>query len=377
MIISTQNGHNASHNGVTSTATKGHTINTMNSRRQQHASHYNFPTIAFLPFQAFGLSPIGPTTRHNLLAKCLSLVSLLLAIGIVGSAIFLTGFVQTNSLQTIVAVMIFSAEITTNLVSIVQSLLTRRIQTDFIIGMSDIDGMLLAETSAVDRAAPRPVMRFGCSAGLAGIATVMFAIMSTELLYAWLRSDNNALRFKLQLLYPMTANRMRCLQTIYFADKLRKRLRRLAEAIRATSSVGFKAVAEHNINKAPKNLNNRRTIAAAAVTAADLSAVLRRQRLQRLKRVYSELWCNAARLNYCFGWSLLSMIAQHFIHMTAQGYWVFLTLQGQLPVTQYTESALGIGAVVWALFMLCNSCDGCAVEVPNEHEPRWRGFWLG
>lgn len=286
--------------------------------------HHHIPLLAF---QAFGFAPIGSTPRKRFAAECISVAAVLLVIVNSASPLFLAGsLVQTNALQTIVATLIFGAEVSTNLVALVQAWLTRHTLANFIAGIRRIDGIMQQQIGQPPTARG---VRLVCAAGLT------FGVMIAELLYAWQRNDSNAWRFKLQLIYPMTANRMRCVQTLYFADALRWRLGRLAVAI---------------ADSAEKR--------SGATGVTDL-----RERLRHLRRVYAALWSNAQRLNGCFGWSLLTITVQLFVNMTAQGYWVFLALQGQLPATQYAESALGIAAGVLALLLLCEWCNECEEEV--------------
>lgn len=296
------------------------------------------PAIALLPFQAFGFAPIGRTRRQCQVARAVTIISLFQVAAILASAIFITGFIQTPSLQSIVAALIFAAEMLTNLVILVHAWATRHTQARIPVGLADIDRQLDAAAAIGDNAklashTPAPRCRLRCAGKIWLGAMVIAVAVCAELTSMWWRADPFLLSHSLQVIYPTVANRVRCLQTVLYADALRERLRRVARLVMA------------ELGKCGGGGDQRQ-----------------QQRLLQLKTAYAHIWRTADALNACFGWSLLAIITLYFIHLTAHGYWVFLTLEGQLERHQYVDSALGMAAVVVSLGLLCESCHGCTEE---------------
>lgn len=293
-----------------------------------------FPYVALLPFQAFGFAPIGRSSRQCLVARSVAFVSLLQVVGILASAIFITGFIQTPSLQSIVAALIFAAEMLTNLVILVHAWTTRHTQARILIGLADIDRQLS------DDGASKPALttqtttlyRLRCAAKLWLGGMVIAVAVCAELTSMWWRADPFLLSHSLQVIYPTVANRVRCLQAVFYADALLERLRRVARTLRT------------------------------ALADTDAGPRQQQRRLLQLKTAYADIWRSTDALNVCFGWSLLAIITLYFIHLTAHGYWVFLTMEGQLERHQYVDSALGMAAVIVSLAMLCESCHCCTEE---------------
>lgn len=284
------------------------------SNKSSTSAQYN---VWLLPFQLFGIAPIGATHRSKIFACVPSVCHLLILAGIAGIASTCSCFERTNPLQSIVLSLIFAAEISTDAVIVLQSLATRRTQAQI-------------PVSFVLRVNPHTWWKHSI------FGLILFGTTATHFSYMWWRAVSLAdVSNSMLIILPTVANRMRCLQIVCYTDTLRSRLLSITEAVGQL----------------------------AGQSRVKPGGLAMETRLLQLKTDYGECWRTSDRLNVCFGWSLLFMVTLGILHLTAHGYWVFLTLSGQLFPEQFVDSAMDISGTFFGLIVMCESCDRCRVEV--------------
>lgn len=102
-----------------------------------------------LLFQVFSLSPFGLTNNERLCLKLLSFGSLLLILTVISSAIFITGFIRQNSLQSVVGALLLVAELVTHIFIIIQSYVTRHQQLQIFRNITYIDDQFRQQLSII------------------------------------------------------------------------------------------------------------------------------------------------------------------------------------------------------------------------------------
>lgn len=180
---------------------------------------------------------------------------------------------------------------------------------------------------------------------------VLVLVIIGNTIYMAVRHDEYLYKFLGHMVYSMLLIRVRCIQNIFYVDLLQERLQWLAEKIHSLAKSkdddqnGIALV--ENINKRENN----------SMQNAHYSELL------SLKRIYGRIWDTNCLLNDCFGWSLLAIVTHNFIHLTSNGYWLFLALSGMLPSYQIIDSILDVSTVFYVMSLLCISCYKCTQNV--------------
>lgn len=310
-------------------------------------SFYNENRSIMLLFQLFALSPFGFTSNERLCLKLISFVSLLLILTIISTAIFITGFIRQNSLQSVVGALLLVAELVTHIFIIIQSYVTRHQQLQIFQNISYIDDQFRQQLSIIvpyDKLWRRYLLR------TFGILLVLVLAIIANTIYMAVRHDEYLLKFIGHMVYSMLIIRVRCIQNIFYVDLLQERLHWLAEKI-------------HTLVQTNDDDQNRIAFVENSKIAKDSMHNAKYLELLSLKRIYGSIWDTNCLLNDCFGWSLLAVVTHNFIHLTSQGYWLFLALSGMLPSYQIIDSILDIATVFFVMSLLCISCYKCTENV--------------
>lgn len=113
-------------------------------------------------------------------------------------------------------------------------------------------------------------------------------------------------------------------------------------------------------------------------------------RILDLKKVFGELYEICELINHTFGWSLLSIVAHHFIQITCNCYWLFLFIgvEDVQPETGTFLITAGFLAPIFvmliALTFYCSSCFDCVsnifsqiIAISLKFEASFFYFWPG
>lgn len=309
-----------------------------------------------LLFQLFSIAPFAQTANQTLLMQLHSFTAVLILLTICTTAVFITGLVRQNSLQAIVGVLIFVAEIIAHAVIIIQSYTTRHQQLKIIENINAIDEHFqrkLSKTVEYDGQLKRYYIK------VFGMFGVMLATLFAIILLMLLRNDEYLLTFLLQICYSMIVIRVRCIQIIFYVDVLNDRIKMVNNAF------GILIKRESERLKVISTFNQNFEVHQQKTT--DLDYV----ELQALKKIYCRIWDNICLINDCFGWSILAICTQYFIHLTTHGYWLFLALANQLPQYQIVQSSIDIVTVLFIMWMLCSACYNSTQSVSSLHLIFW------
>lgn len=303
-----------------------------------------------LLFQAFGLAPFGKGSNQNNLLQLVSLFSLLLALFIMATLILLPCFVPQTGLQMVVGRLLFVAEILTLLIVVVQSYASRQKQAKILQNLDTVWELLSTSGFLVKNRA-RSNMKHLTKTWL--LVATMIGTIVVEAVFLWFCFRAYFTTYVLQMVYPTFVNRIRCVQNVFYVDLMREQLVCVAQRLQAMTA---------DVPMSQPNDDKQIMLYPDGATWLRLNQ-RRNNELLALKLAYGKLWDTSCLINECFGWSLLAIITEYFIHLTTHGYWLFLTLNDLVNATQLIESVTDIATVLCILIVLCQSCYASGKQV--------------
>lgn len=301
-------------------------------------------------FQSSGLAPFGKNSKQNIILQVVSIWYLLIALIMLVSLFLIPGYHIPNGLQWVISRLLVVAEIVTHIIVICQSYATRTHQVQIWRNLDDIQELL--EQAGHTKNAQLGRKQF------VKISLMLALVVSTlliELIFLWCLYSEYMLTYIGQSVLPTIVNRFRCVQIVFYVELMREQLQCVAKRLESMA----KGASNSKVNVAKLLLlyPDRGGWWKGKPNSKSKDANLR-----ALKAAYGKIWDTSCLINDCFGWSLLAIVTQYFIHLTTQGYWIFMIISDLIGELQYIESLTDIGSVLFLLTALSQSC-----YASNEH----------
>lgn len=318
---------------------------------------YNEVKYIILLFQIFATAPFARQENRTLFMQMHSFASFLIISTIFSSALFITGFIRQNSLQSIVNGLIFIGVLITHFFIVIQSYVTRRKQLQIIENISIIDELLLQKLGKCPEHGEQG-KRYNRN-----LFTILIVILSSiviSLILIMARKDEQLLQYIFQMLYSLIVIRVRCIQIIFYVVVLRDRLKLIADQLIhiINCEVQEREKPLHQISKIG-------TICFSGIRDVQNHNMerLKYEQLLALKQIYSIIWDTSCLLNDCFGWSLLAIFTQYFVRLTTNGYWLFIIFANQWDDKEKLDTIVDVITILTILWLLCYGCYRCTKSV--------------
>lgn len=302
-----------------------------------------------LVFQALGLAPFGSTTKQNIVLQVISVGILLVAALILASLFLVSSYVQPSGLMNVVSRLLLVAEIVTHIIVICQSYATRRQQNRIWRNLDEVRELLNGAGQSTSGAPGRRLL-----VKMWTMLGIVVGTMLIEAAFLWTFYPEYIVTYALQIAFPTLVNRVRCVQIVFYVDLLRELLGCVARRLRSMGGGGGGS------NSRPKGskwlLCPDKGEWWQGKMGQSVSKANRNSELRTLRAAYGKIWDTSCLINDCFGWTLLAIVTQYFIHLTTYGYWLFMIMAELIDVVQCIESLTDVLSVLFLLTALCQSC---------------------
>lgn len=290
-----------------------------------------------LIFQTFSLAPMADNVEwHRLLLQFYSFITFLLLLAIFSTALFLTGIVDQNMKSQTIGAVVFFVQLTTHMIIVIQSYYTREKHLAIFQRITQIDDDFSIKLGTnIDYANMRK--KYYRKIGI--YIVVMIGTIGLLIIHQFREQEAFSILFLLQICYPKIVLRVSCIQVLFYIDVVRDRLDMIAEWLRCPTKFSISKIEQTNLNNVEYS------------------------EIQLLKQLYGQVWEIGCVVNKCFGWSLLVIVAQHFIQSTIYGYLIFLAIDGAISITDAIPAILNGIAVAVILWALCSSAEKCLESV--------------
>lgn len=276
--------------------------------------HHNFiaEIRTFLAiFSVFGLWPSWHTSKYRLFHTLYSFLSILVVIGISIAVLMYLDMVENTTLSAGVTYSFILSGLFVHFIIVLQAFFCRKKQHFLINKFAYVD-QLLHRNLQVQISYREEKHQI-----LVRILTIGFLLIVIELSFRAQLIYCNAisLEFWLYCFYSELIMRIRCLQVLVFVLLLRSRINiissKVKEILIATNRRELKALSTQRPFAAT---GEDETIFVLDTSNAKYCSTY--ERLLHIKQIYGELYEVCDWINTIFGWSLLAIVTQCFIHFT-------------------------------------------------------------
>lgn len=269
----------------------------------------------------FGLWPSGHTSKYRFFFAIYSILSMLLAVFICISALFILRIFEDSTLSVAVAYSFVLSGLFAHSVIIAQAFFYRNEQQRLVTKFAYVDELLqkkLRVNLSYDKEKRQILIR------ILAISFTLFAIKIAFFGHLYLRNafQLQALGFWLHCMYSVFIMRLRCLQVLVFVLLLRSRINILNTKVK-------EILMTHNRHL---GLSSTRWTSASdgkeVIFLLDVSTKFHStyDRLLYIKQIYGELYEICEWMNMTFGWSLLAIVTQCFVEFTSVRLVVFMKI---------------------------------------------------
>lgn len=299
-------------------------------------------------FQMCAFSPFGQNPLQTQFLKFYSLISLILVFLLFISAFSLYSMVEKTTMLSTIDTSVFSGQLLTHLLIIVQSYTTRYKQM-----------LLLEKIGQIDEVFRAKFRKNFHYRNKRGKYRLKFGLLILFIIAVYCGFFVNILQLKkmpklfvywIHVLYPMILIRFRCIQNTFYVDLLGERFQlvnaKLKDIIRSEGAL-------KNRSKLILCIDFVYANGVANAVKANYNDII------VLKDIYGKLWNSINLINDCFGWSNLAIITQFFLEFVSHGYWLLAGLDGITSMDKVLSSILVLTPVSVVLTSLCYSCFIC------------------
>lgn len=299
-------------------------------------------------FQMCAFSPFGQNPLQTRFLKFYSLISLLLVFLLFISAFGIYSMVEKTTMLSIIDTSVFSGQLLTHLLVIVQSYTTRRKQMLLLEKIGQIDEVFQKKFRKhfhYRNKRGKYRLKFGFLILLVIVVNCGFFVNIMQL-----NKIPKLFVYWIHVLYPMVIIRFRCIQNTFYVDLLGERFHlvnsKLMDIIRCEGEL-------ENRSKLILCIDYIYANGVANGVQANYNDII------VLKDIYGKLWNSINLINDCFGWSNLVIITQFFLEFVSHGYWLFAGLDDLTSIDKVIGSILVLMPVIVVLTSLCYSCFIC------------------
>lgn len=290
----------------------------------------------FVVFILFGVWTPWEGNIYRCKLQVYSLFSMALAMLDFIGPIILNKFYENNSLSNIMGNALFLSMATTHLVIIVESIVKNEAQLKLIEKFSLVDNVF-----NVNLDQPNAFQQEKCAIFIQISILFLFGLLIKIVVIYFQSIFSIEYNFWHFVIYPEVLICLRSIQIIYFVYLLRCAMRGIHKVL-----VDIEEQLEQEID-----------VEREPATKIPNQSVY--DRLLSVKIIYDELHDICLQINAIFGWSLVFIFTQKFIHITSNSFWIFINfLNGTPPVI--------IGVIVSdvaTLFSLTFNCSSCSRSV--------------
>lgn len=266
-----------------------------------------------------------------------------------------------SALQLIINGLLAAAEIATHIIVVWQSYATRTQQTNIVRNANAIEELL---ANAGDRRPTKSMDRRLLIKTWMLLSTVIGTIV-IEIVFLSFFYQDYFVTYIAQHVFPTLVNRIRCVQNVFYVDMMSEQLDGVVQCMQTI--IDRDSVAPSEKRKAQSIL-----------LYPDKGGWLKKQyhpkvsnskaknqicELRALKAAYSKIWETNCLINECFGWSLLAIVTEYFVHLTSNGYWLYMVFAQLITAELLVESLSDVGSVLFLMVALCQSCYACSEKV--------------